>query len=68
MMGQLVQTELCRRFPNEALDFLARTVPEPEFWSISDLKACLDMIRENAPALATDHHFVRLEDYVRLRR
>lgn len=67
-MRQLVQTELCRRFPNEALDFLARTVPEPEFWSIGDLKACLDMIRENNPALTTDPHFVRLEDYVRLRR
>jgi len=50
----LHKADLCRTFPEQALDFLSLVIGEQTQWPPSDLSACLEAIRTAAPPLDAD--------------
>ena len=62
----LRESELCSRFPSEALHYLDRLIGDQQ-WPSEEVKQCLDTIKESAPALAQDTRFQRIQDYWRRR-
>ena len=62
----LHEARLCGRFPAEALEFLDAVIGDNAQWSPpSDLKDCLDAIRDVQPELEADDRLVRLREYLR---
>ncbi|WP_244786030.1 anti-phage defense-associated sirtuin Dsr1 [Cupriavidus pauculus] len=64
IIQEAIQNEVCSRFPQEALAFLAlivdgNTVPPPE------LQSCLDTVAKAEPSLAQSRDFRSLEDCIR---
>lgn len=55
--------DLCREFPEAALEFLSRIVSQRISWARGDLSRCLETIREAKPALANDPRYMRLMEY-----
>lgn len=60
-VNKLYEADLCRRFPEAALDFLHRVIADNPPWLPQDLEKCLETVREKAPQLAKDGRFNRLE-------
>jgi hypothetical protein len=57
LVHQLHEAGLCGRFPEQALDLLSLVIGDQPRWSPSDLGACLEAIRDAAPALEADQRF-----------
>ncbi|MCT9827415.1 anti-phage defense-associated sirtuin Dsr1 [Pseudomonas veronii] len=66
VVRMLNKADLCRIFPEQALDFLSQVVGEQTQWPPSDLATCLDVIRNAAPELEADNRFERLQTYLRM--
>ncbi|WP_426207344.1 hypothetical protein, partial [Pseudomonas sp. TSPC2-1] len=58
---------LCRVFPEQALDFLSRVVGEQTQWPPSDLSTCLAAIRNATPELEGDNRYEQLVIFLRMR-
>ncbi|MBF58280.1 SIR2 family protein [Halomonas sp. FeN2] len=65
LVHKLHETELCAKFPEEALDFLSLVIGDPAQWSSRDLRACLESLLIAAPELEADQRFERLMTYMR---
>lgn len=65
ILHELAESQLCTRFPDEALEFISRIVPDNPVWSRDELKSSLVAIRAAAPSLVADHRFGRLEIVIR---
>jgi hypothetical protein len=63
----LHKADLCRIFPEQALDFLSRVVGEQAQWPPSDLSTCLAAIRNAAPELEGDNRYEQLLIFLRMR-
>jgi hypothetical protein len=61
----LDQSQVCERFPVDALRFLATTIGDDAEWPPERLSSCLGKIRASAPAIAQDSRFEALMIYVR---
>lgn len=62
----LHKTDLCRIFPEHALDFLSLVIGEQTQWPPTDLSKCLEAIRTTAPALEEDPRHEQLLNYLRM--
>lgn len=62
----LHKADLCRTFPEQALDFLSLVIGEQTQWPPSDLSTCLETIRTAAPALEEDPRYEQLLNYLRM--
>ncbi len=62
---RLNEKGLCEKFPNEALAFLDVLIKDEQAYPPPNLKACLDAIQTEAPDLASDPRFKRLQNYWR---
>ncbi|MCG2583837.1 SIR2 family protein [Massilia sp. TS11] len=65
VVNLLSEAEICRKFPDAALEFLALVIESTTQWPPSQLAACLRQIREALPGSATHSRFIRLAEYVR---
>lgn len=65
LVHRLHEAGLCGSFPEQALVFLSLIIGDQRQWPPSDLDACLNAIRTNAPALETDRRFEQLLQYLR---
>lgn len=65
LVHRLHASDLCGRFPEPALDFLSLVIGDQTQWPPSNLGACLDAIRTDAPALEFDPRFEQLTAYLR---
>ena len=63
LVNMLAQTDSCRRFPAQALDWLAAVVDTNWQWTPRELRNCLDEIQTTDPALANSADFRRLNTY-----
>ncbi len=61
----LHQSNVCERFPDDALTFLDTVIGTNPQWPPRDLAACLNRIRKLMPALVSDHRFQRLSEFLR---
>ena len=61
VLTELVDNELCRRFPSPALDFLDRVVANNPY-ETDALNSCLDQLVAAAPRLKGQSRFRRLRD------
>lgn len=59
------QAELSKKFPEQALDFLALVTSDQSLWASRELNECLQEIVSAAPDLETDPRLERLTDYLR---
>jgi hypothetical protein len=62
----LHKADLCRIFPEHALDFLSLVIGEQTQWPPTDLSDCLEAIRTTAPGLIEDPRHEHLLNYLRL--
>ncbi|WP_129932447.1 MULTISPECIES: anti-phage defense-associated sirtuin Dsr1 [unclassified Pseudomonas] len=62
----LHKADLCRTFPEHALDFLSLVIGEQTQWPPAELSECLEAIRTTAPALEEDPRHEQLLTYLRL--
>lgn len=62
VVRMLYEADLGSQFPSQVLDFLSVVIGE----QTRDLKTCLDAIWTTDPELETNHHYVRLENYLRM--
>jgi len=62
----LHKADLCRIFPEHALDFLSLVIGEQTQWPPTDLSNCLEAIRTTAPALEDDPRHEQLLNYLRM--
>lgn len=67
LVHRLHETDLCGKFPEQALDFLNLMISDQTQWLLSDLGACLEAIRTAAPDLEADPRFEQLMAHVRRR-
>ena len=65
LVHRLHEASLCGRFPEQALDFLSLVIGDQTQWPPSDLAACLEAMRTDAPELETDGRFQQLLAYLR---
>jgi hypothetical protein len=61
----LDQSQVCERFPVDALQFLAIIIGDDAEWPPERLPSCLGKIRVAAPAIVQDSRFETLMIYVR---
>ena len=61
----LDESQVCERFPVEALQFLAIVVSDNAEWPPDRLPSCLGKISAAAPAIASDSRFETLMNYAR---
>lgn len=61
----LYEAGLCKKFPNEALEFLSRLIGEQTQSLPGDLGDCLETIESASPELKADQRFKRLSNYLR---
>lgn len=66
VVHRLDESDLCLRFPEEALQLL-NAVIEDQPWAPTELGKCLDAIVQAAPRLAQDSRYLRLREYSRRR-
>jgi hypothetical protein len=66
LVNMLAQTDSCRRFPAQALDWLASVIDTNCQWTPPELRNCLDDIKTADPALADSTEFKRLHTYFRV--
>lgn len=66
LMLRLKKSELCRKFPESALDFLYRVVGENNLW-LENLQSCLRQIQTAESRLESDSRFRRLLELLRCR-
>ncbi len=59
LVHQLHESDLCRRYPKETLEFLNLVIGD-RAGLLSDLEACLEAMRATAPELEADPRFERL--------
>ena len=57
LVTQLHEAGLCKKFPEQALEFLSRVVSEQTQWPSDDLAACLQIIGSVSPELEADQRF-----------
>lgn len=62
----LHKADLCRIFPEHALDFLSLAIGEQTQWPPTDLSKCLEAIRTAAPAVEEDPRYEQLLNYLRV--
>jgi hypothetical protein len=62
---RLRESQLCDRFPSEALMFLCQLIDVASQWVPSDLAACLKAIEKANPELASREAFQQLDSLVR---
>jgi hypothetical protein len=62
----LHESDLCRRFPVEAVSLLNAVIADQQ-WAPRELGQCLDEIVQAAPQLAQDAQYQRLREYARRR-
>lgn len=60
LLNELMETNLCARFPDAALTFLSAIVPEDARWFGGALRTCLLALRSAKLELVTDSRFARL--------
>jgi hypothetical protein len=60
LLHRLHESNICRLFPEQALDFLNLVIEARPQWRSSELAACLEAIRASAPALQNDPRLERL--------
>lgn len=65
VLHQFTEASLCRRFPNESLEFMDRIIPAHVPWSRDELRNNLIEIKGTAPQLVNDPRFIRLETIIR---
>jgi len=65
LVNRLHEAGLCVRFPEQALDFLSLVISDQTQWPPSDLAACLEAIRADAPKLEIDQRLQQLLAYLR---
>lgn len=58
----LDESELCKRFPERALNFLDTVIVDPT-WTLRKLGKCLNDIKQTAPNLTQDVRYMRLRKY-----
>ena len=61
----LNETEICSRFPEQALDFLDSVTPEQPHWIPEELRTCLEAIQTSKPELEKNSKHQRLMVCVR---
>jgi len=59
------ESEISKRFPEKALDFLSLVTKEQSLWAPRELNECLSAIVGAAPELENDPRFEQLTTYVR---
>lgn len=64
LVHSLHQSDLCKKFPRDALWLLDRVIERKDRWPSDELGECLRVIRTAEPALAAEPEFVRLSDYL----
>lgn len=62
----LHKADLCRIFPEHALDFLSLVIGEQTQWPPTDLSKCLEAIQTAAPQLETDPRHEQLLNHLRM--
>ncbi len=62
----LHKADLCRFYPEHALDFLSLVIGEQTQWPPTDLSSCLEAILTAAPELETDNRYEQLVIYLRM--
>lgn len=62
----LADSELCRRFPTEALQLLSKVIAD-QAWAPRELEKCLNMLEKNSSTIAQDDEYLRLREYIRMR-
>lgn len=62
----LHKADLCRTFPEQALDFLSLVIGEQTQWPPTNLSECLEAIRTAAPPLEADPRHQELVTYLRV--
>ena len=60
IIRDLKKTDVCRRFPEDALKFLDVIIDNDVWILTEELKNCLDEIKSAKPPLAEDHRFKKL--------
>ena len=65
LVHRLHEANLCQRFPEPSLDFLASVIDEKVQWLPSKLNACLEQIGSVNPELKNDARYERLLTYLR---
>lgn len=65
ILSQLHETEICREFPNEALEFLSIIVGDNARWISGQLQECLNQINQADRKLANKPAFVQLTNLVK---
>jgi len=66
VIHRLHDSQLCKRFPWDALRLLSAVI-EDQGWPHRELGFCLDDIARTAPEVATDPEYRRLREYLRRR-
>ena len=67
VVSEIHGSEICERFPDEALELLCVVVDEDNPWEPEELGACLDTLQATDPGLETNPCYRRLREYLRLR-
>ena len=65
LVQQLNKTEICSKFPEQALNFLDLVTPKQPYWIPKELKACLKAIQTSKPELEKNTKHQRLMVCVR---
>ena len=65
LVHRLYKADLCREFPEQALEFLNLVIGDQAQRPPGDLSACLDAIRSASSELEDDRRFKQLTDYSR---
>ena len=67
LVHSLLESDLCRKFPREALELLDRVIDIEDSWPSDELAECLRAIHSTEPTLGNDPRFVRLREYLEQR-
>ena len=65
LVQQLNKTEICSKFPEQALNFLDLVTPKQPYWIPVELEACLEAIQASKPELKRDVKYQRMMVCVR---
>lgn len=66
VIDRLHKSNLCNRFPREALQLLNAVVDDQQ-WIPQELRLCLEQIEKAAPSIVQDPSYTRLNEYLRRR-
>ncbi|MCY4046737.1 MAG: SIR2 family protein [Candidatus Dadabacteria bacterium] len=65
LVHKLCDSDLCKEFPEESLEFLRLVINDNSEWPPYELKDCLEDIKTNNPALEKDLRYENLMTYLR---